>query len=88
MDEEMDYETRNADIVVIKASYGPRDITKRIREMVGNGRRKFTANNTDYCGDPQHGVVKSLIINYTFNGQKCEKKVFENAGEITLTKPP
>ena len=43
------------------ATYGPADVTDKVREMVEGGTIQIKASNSNF-GDPWHGNKKSLSI--------------------------
>jgi hypothetical protein len=48
---------------IIKATYGPIDVTDRIKHKV-NGERFLIKVDNSICGDPEPGVVKHLQVNW------------------------
>jgi len=61
-------------VVIRKAIYGdlPRgkraDVTRRVARLVKAGRLSFDATNSTLGGDPAHGIVKKLYLEYTLDG--------------------
>jgi hypothetical protein len=53
-------------MIVLKATYGDRDITEIIKSRVNNGKLVIRSNN-DICGDPKPGVLKTLDIEWLEN---------------------
>jgi hypothetical protein len=66
-------------IKILEATYGPKNVLEEIKKMYKDGKRNFTANNTDFS-DPAHGVVKDLIIKWEFDGKAEDKTVKEHSG--------
>jgi len=77
----------SGNVVVLKALYGDlpdgaaADVTKKVAESVKGGSLAVDASNRTF-GDPAHGRVKKLHVEYTVNGVAASKTVRE--GE-TLT---
>lgn len=55
-------------VLILEATYGPKNVVEDVKRLYKEGRRKFKATNTDY-GDPAPGVTKKLIIKWSYNGQ-------------------
>ena len=53
-------------MIILKATYGDRDITEIIKSRVNNGKLVIRSNN-DICGDPKPGVLKTLDIEWLEN---------------------
>lgn len=80
-------EPAGGSVVIVKAEYGnlpdgpAADVTDKVAVLVKQGALAVEASNGNF-GDPAHGVVKKLRVDYTVNGVAASKTVGE--GE-TLT---
>ena len=63
-------------LVINKATYGGADCTEQISKLTKKGKLSVKANN-DIIGDPIHGQVKKLIVDYILNGESLSKEVLE-----------
>jgi len=63
-------------LVINKATYGGQDCTEQISNLTKKGRLTVKANN-DIIGDPVHGQIKKLIVEYTLNGESLSKEAVE-----------
>jgi hypothetical protein len=64
-------------IVVQKAVYGvlrdpqrTRDVRAQAQRIADSGEDSFTVSQLAQDGDPAHGIVKTLVIEYTVGGQR------------------
>lgn len=57
---------------IIKATYGPLDITEKVLSMYKSGTRSFYPSNDDW-GDTNFGVTKHLKIKYKIGDETVEK---------------
>lgn len=64
-------------IKIIKATYGPKDITDIITSKIWSDKLVLKVNN-DICGDTNVGVVKWLEIEYENDGEIVKDKWPEN----------
>ena len=81
-------------IVVTKAEYGDlpagpsADVTKQVAALAKTGMLTINASNENF-GDPAHGHVKTLHVDYSVNGVSASKTVPENETlTITATSMP
>jgi hypothetical protein len=72
-EEEME---RAKSVVILSAKYGAadtyRDVTgilKAILAAASTGRFQFTVNNDTLGGDPLKGIIKELLITYSYEGE-------------------
>jgi hypothetical protein len=67
---------------ITKAEYGTNkirlDVTKELRKKIVDNKLETTASNA-IKGDPDYGVVKTLTIEYKFNGITITKEFKEGA---------
>jgi hypothetical protein len=69
---------------IIKATYGPADISDKLLTKYKAGDRTFYPKN-DTWGDPEEGAVKTLTIKYKHGDETFEKTAQEHTSEsITL----
>jgi hypothetical protein len=72
---------------ILSAYYGSTehkfDVTEQLRARLENNILEITASN-DIAGDPHHGVLKTLIVDYTVNGLRV-KKEFTEGDRVVLT---
>lgn len=61
---------------IVKATYGPKDVTKRIIDLFKNKKMNIVVSNLLF-GDTQHGVLKKLIIEFE-DGSFLETKENES----------
>ena len=61
---------------IIKATYGPADVTEKAKQLYNSGTLIIIANN-DTFGDPAPGIQKWLEIQYEYDGESCSKRVPE-----------
>lgn len=81
-------------VVVVKAEYGKlpegpvADVTKKVAALVKDGSLAVEASNGNF-GDPAHGKVKQLRVEYTVNGVPASKTVSEGENlAFTATSTP
>lgn len=73
----------SGNVVIVKAEYGKlpegpaADVTKKVADLVKGGALAVEATNGNF-GDPAHGVVKRLRVDYTVNGVAASKTAGEN----------
>jgi hypothetical protein len=71
---------------VSKAVYGANgvgiDVTEKLNSLIENNALRIKANNS-MAGDPTPGVIKTLVVDFCFNGINLNKVVNENE-ELTL----
>ncbi len=65
-------------IKILKATYGvpgdpvrTQDAQARVQAMVARGEVDFKVGDLAAGGDPAYGVVKTLVVEYTADGQPC-----------------
>ena len=72
----------SGNIVIVKAEYGNlpegplADVTEKVAALVKEGALAVEASNSLF-GDPAHGIVKHLRVEYTVNGVPSTKTVRE-----------
>jgi hypothetical protein len=76
-------------LVIRKATYGsgkavPRDVTKPLAQR-SDGRRLVVSNFTSLDGDPEPYVVKTLTVDYEYNG-KAESVAVKDGETLLLPK--
>ena len=60
------------------------DVTEKVRALVAEGEREFSANNSTF-GDPVPNVVKRLVVEYRIEGKPHKAVVAENdVAELTV----
>lgn len=64
-------------IKIEKAIYGTLDVTNVLKKLLKDNEYPIFANNANFT-DPMVNVVKTLIIEYTENGEKKQLNVLEN----------
>lgn len=72
----------SGNVVILKAQYGDLpagasvDVTEKVAAMVKSGALAVEASNGNF-GDPAHGVVKKLRVDYSVGGVRLSKTVAE-----------
>lgn len=73
---------------VLRAAYGPADVTAKVRSLVKNqALKKFTPNNATF-GDTWRGTDKSFSMTYTWGPSLPISLVVREDTEIDITEPP
>lgn len=81
--------TNNNKLTILAASYGPQDVTDKIRDLVAYNSLSFTVDNA-VLGDTWNGVAKTLVLVLgSASGQVKEVKVFAEREfcDINLNEP-
>lgn len=66
------------DIIIHSATYGGADCTQEIKERVKGGSIFVQAGNK-IIGDPNHGTVKHLVVDWEYNGERHTTRVVEGS---------
>jgi len=83
--EETEAAVTKPEVIITKAIYGvlnnpakQRDVTEAIRKQVADGGQVVTGSNR-LAGDPAHGTVKKLLVEYSIDGKAQQRTLAENA---------
>ena len=76
---------KDAEIVIKKAHFGvpgdaakQRDLTAKVKQLISSGIFTVAGSNEFAGGDPAHGTVKHLVVEYTLNDKLISKTVPED----------
>ena len=74
--------TTQEDLIIHSAKYGAKDkwndVTQLLRSKISAGRVELRVSNENLGGDPVPGVVKELVLDYSYGGKRSTKKILEN----------
>jgi len=69
-------------LIIHSAKYGAKDkwndVTQLLRSKISAGRVELRVSNENLGGDPVPGVVKELVLDYSYGGKRSTKKILEN----------
>ncbi|MBV9867409.1 MAG: hypothetical protein JO316_18790 [Abitibacteriaceae bacterium] len=72
-----------AELTIVKAVYGVLnagsdkvDVTRQVQDMVRQGQRRITANNS-LAGDPAADEVKEMLLEFELNGARQSQRLIE-----------
>jgi len=75
--------TIKSSIEVYGATYGPADVTDKVRSLISSGNRKILAANTTF-GDSWVGTYKTLTVVYSDGTGKIKVAAAGETHELTL----
>lgn len=68
-------------IIIHSARYGANEtfleVTSLLNSSIENGKLNFVVNKTNIGSDPVPNVAKQLIVDFSYNGEKCFKSITE-----------
>jgi hypothetical protein len=77
-------------LVISRASYGAgsttKDVTALVKSKIAGGKISLAVSNASMGGDPLVGASKTLVVEYSYGGQKQVARVPE--GQVLTLPPP
>lgn len=73
------------ELTILGASYGPVDVTGKVRPLVTpNGRLQITPSNTTFGGDPWPGVTKIFALTYQYGDEQPQTLFVTEGTPVTV----
>lgn len=69
---------------IMGATYGPQDVTDKVKSKIDNQEVHLTANNATF-GDSWKGTTKSLTVTYCYGNQLPQVAVVEENHQLNIT---
>lgn len=73
-----------ASLQILGATYGPGDVTEKVRTRIDNQEVHLTADNNTF-GDTWKGVTKSLVVTYRYGTQLPQLAIVKEGDRLNLT---
>ena len=78
--------TNPDELTILRAAYGPSDVTHKTQTLVKNNTLQTEVNNDVFGPDPWHGEKKSLVVVYRYGRNSSLMKVVPEGSQISIAK--